>query len=208
MVEKNEKINRKDLIYSKGHIYQLTEPESNIFYIGSSINLNRRMKQHKTDFYNEFDDRYYKPFYVELRRLNKTIKDCTKLHIKEFENITIRELNFYENEYIKLYENNELNFNINRACRTLEDYKDYNKNYLEKNKEQINLKRKEYREKNKEQIKLQKKEYREKNKEELNLKKKEYWEKNKEQINLKRKEKREENKKNKEDDKVPNNLKI
>ena len=58
------------------------------------------MAQHKSDFYNDKRDNFYLPFYVELRRLNKNISDCSKLTLKEYENITIKQLREYENEYI------------------------------------------------------------------------------------------------------------
>lgn len=87
--------------------------------------------------------------------------------------------------------------------------KEYQRDYREKNKEQLKEKKKEYREKNKEQRKEQRKEYyennkerekeqrkeyREKNKKRDKEKKKEYYEKNKEQVLKQRKEYREKNK--------------
>lgn len=114
------------------------------------------MWNHKSNFKNKNNDAYYKPFYVELRRINKKITDCTIITLETFENITIWELEKKENEYIKNYKNDDLNFNKNRTKITNEEKKkekkEYNKEYKEKNKDKINEKNKEYNEKNKDKI--------------------------------------------------------
>lgn len=132
----NNKINRNDLIHDEGVIYKIIEPESQIFYIGSSVDLYFRMANHKTKFNNKNSDAYYKPFYNKLRELNKKITNCIIENIEVFENISIRNLEKYENEYIKKYENDELNYNKNRAIRTKKEYyienKEVKKEYANK----------------------------------------------------------------------------
>ena len=139
-------------IYFIGHVYQITEPESGTFYIGSSVNLKTRMIKHKSDFYNDKQDNYYKPFYVELRRLNKTISDCTKITLMEYDNITIKQLRGYENDFIKKYKNDELNFNKNRTQITKKECLERMKNYYEENKNELIENMKKYFEENKEKI--------------------------------------------------------
>lgn len=77
---------------------------------------------------------------------------------------------------------------LHSYCTPCRQQKD--KNYWQKNKEEMSLKAKEYREKNKEELKKKSKEHREKNKEEILKRALEYHHKNRDKILEKNKERR------------------
>lgn len=78
--------------------------------------------------------------------------------------------------------------------QTIEEKKEYQKKYREKNKKKINAKRKVYRKNNKEKIKLHNKRYGEKNRKKISIKNKIYNEKNREKISAQKKIYNEKNK--------------
>ena len=96
----------------------------------------------------------------------------------------------YNKKYDKYYYRTECHdctlilnrqYELKRKDRT-EYRKKYNKDYREKNKEQLDKANKEYRESHKEEIQKQRKEYYELHKEERIAQQKEYYEKNKDKI--------------------------
>lgn len=124
-------ISKKDKVYSKGYIYLIYEQQTHFNYVGSTHNLKKRWKSHKCSFKNVNSEGYNKLLYVSLRENNKNIVDCSYDIIEEHENITIRELEKIENDYIIKYKNlNNLNCNKYRTQRT-------DKQYYEDNKEKI-----------------------------------------------------------------------
>jgi len=166
-IEINQKINKYDIIHPKCVIYKYTELETGIYYIGSTTNKKQRHSNHKSDFYNENLPSYNKPFYVELRRQNKNINNCSYEIIKKYYDISRKELSKHEEEYIKLYKNDELNCNKYSAYTGLTQLEQIKKRQLEKKEEIKEYNKKfmrEYYELNKDKILEQKRKKYEENK--------------------------------------------
>jgi len=188
-------------------IYKIYCKDENIkdCYVGSTNDLHKRKNEHKNKCNNSNSKEYNYKVY-EFIRANGGFENFDFMILEQFENKMIKQdLLKIEGQYIK---NNNTTLNSNVAGRTVKDYKEenkekmqkyhkeyyeenkknileYAKNYREDNKKQINEKKKANYEDNKEKILEKQKEYYQKNKE----KRKEYYEDNKQQINEKRKEK-------------------
>jgi hypothetical protein len=157
-----------------GVIYKLFCKNTDIeeCYIGSSKDIENRMKLHKSDCNNENSNKYNYKLY-EFIRANGGYGEWTYtiLEQKEYENE--EQLHIKEQEYITLFrERNEKLLNTNNAYISeeyfKEYYKEYSKNYYENNKEKKKEyqneyyenkdKEREYKEKNKEKYKTNQKE--------------------------------------------------
>jgi len=162
--------------YEKGKIYKLWSPQGNGIYIGSTTqSLAVRKADHKRrqDCCSKILFQKYDDVRIEL--------------IEEYPCKNRMELNKQEGEHIR---NNDC-INKKIAGRTKAEYE---KEYYEKNKQNILECHKEYYEDNKELIREKNKEYYEKNREKKIEKQKEYYEDNKEQIREYKKEYYEKNK--------------
>jgi hypothetical protein len=184
-----------------GVIYKLFCKNTDIkeCYIGSSKDIENRMKLHKQDCNNENSNKYNYKLY-EFIRANGNWGNFKYLILEQKEYENEEQLHMREQTFITLFrERNEKLLNERNAYRSeeyfKEYYKDYSKNYYENNKEkkkeyqneyyEINKdKKREYKEKNKEKLKQYQKEYSEKNREQI----KEYREKNKEHIRQQKQE--------------------
>jgi hypothetical protein len=187
--------------YENACIYEIVCKDVNITerYVGSTTNLIQRRRDHKKVCNNENGKQYNRYVYQFIRAnsewenwdvvLIEQVIDCKdKEHLHKIERFYIESLKA------------ELNKNI--PLRTHKEYREENKEdiqkkkkiYCENNKEEIAKRKKEYREENKEDIQKKKKIYRENNKEEIAKRKKEYRENNKEEIAKRMKEYRENNK--------------
>jgi hypothetical protein len=171
--------------YQNGKIYKLWSPQGteDEIYIGSTTDELYKRKNH-----------------------HKSHKNCkSKILFEKYDDVRIEVLEKYpcnskaelikkEGEYIRA--NKCLNRNI--PDRTPEEYREDNKEriqkYIEDNKEKIKEYNKEWYENNKEQIAEKRKERYENNKETEKEKRKERYEKNKETLKEKRKESYEKNK--------------
>jgi len=109
-----------------GIVYVLSSPNTNSVYIGSTTkNLKRRMIVHKSDYkkYLEGNKKYVSSF--EIFKYG----DCEIETIKEYDNITKKELCEKEGHYIKNLKNC---VNIVRVGRTQKEYYVDNKEHLKK----------------------------------------------------------------------------
>jgi predicted GIY-YIG superfamily endonuclease len=135
-----------------------------ILYIGSTLNLHIRKRQHKSAFKNGMD----MPFYNYLREQN-IIFENLKLEVASTA-ITEKEPLFQLERL--LIEHWKPICNNNIPCRTRDEWMIDNKDYMKK-----------YRENNKDYYKNYMKEYRKNNKDKI----KEYYVSNKDKINEQRK---------------------
>ena len=103
-------------IFEKGVIYRITEEDSGTFYIGWTYNEDKRWSEHKSNFYNKNNKGYNKPFYVEIRRLNKKITDCAYETLATYYNITLERLHEIEQEYLLNFKQNKLIFKLFPLC--------------------------------------------------------------------------------------------
>jgi hypothetical protein len=160
--------------YKNGKIYMLESKEGNVRYYGSTVqSLKERLRKHKVDKkrYEEVKNRYYTSYKI------LEYSDCEISLVEDYPCNNKKELETRERFYI---ENNDC---VNKfiPTRTLKEWreekkdeiKQQNKEYYEKNKDEILQKQKEYREEKKDEIKQQNKERYEKNKDEIKQKQKE-----------------------------------
>ncbi len=190
-------------------------------YIGSTVNIKRRLNRHKCNLRNNSKLKLYEHMrendYKEEDITIYVLEQCNIKNRYEREGYYIRLLGNLnkkimgrsQKEYMKeWYEKNKEEI-LTKKKKYSVNNKDVKKEWYEKNKEKVSLKAKERYEKNKEKVLIrhksryeEKKEeiltkhkkYYEKNKEWLALKGKEWYEKNKEKVALKAKERYEKNK--------------
>lgn len=171
---------KNDIDYSKTIIYKIVCNDLNITdcYVGQTTNFSKRKAQHKCDYNHGSILKVY-----EMIRSNGGWDNWVMIMINEYNCKDKLEASKLEREW---YE--KLNAKLNTQCpnRTLPEYRQNNKEVLNK----INQ---EYRQNNKETIKIQKKEYYETNKETISRKHKEYHQNNKETIKMQHKEYRQNN---------------
>jgi len=166
-----------------GYIYKITGTCGGL-YIGSTINIKRRMESHNCKNNNCSTKLLTKPLQYEIidsreYKLVKTLRLVEQFYLDN--NNTVNEVRAYSN--LELKREQILQYRINNK----ELLKELKKQYNFKNKEIIKQKKAISYIKNREKILKQKKEYHIKNREILKKKRKEYYNKNKEKINLKSK---------------------
>jgi len=174
-----------------GIIYLIKHKTDNTkkVYVGSTINLKKRIRRHRQDCNNEKNKEYNYKLYQYIREnggfymYEIIILECYVCNFKY-------ELYDREDDYIKIYDNN---LNQLRAYLTRREYKkkisEKSKKYYDENKDIINEKRKKYRDENKDKINGQRKEKYNENKKNIIEQNKKYRENNREKINEKKKEK-------------------
>jgi len=181
-------------------IYKLIHKEAtndDMVYIGSTCDVDGRMKTHKSHCTNPNDIYHHYKVYKYIREnggweeWKYEILDEIEVPLKECE-----ERYKYEDEYIRRYDAiNKLNrgYNIRTSKQYREDNKEkireWQREYYEKNANSLNEKKKEWRKNNIDIIKERKKEYYEKNADYICEKAKLNYEKNKDKINERLKEK-------------------
>jgi hypothetical protein len=163
---------RKPIDYSNCVMYQIkcNDPEVDHVYVGHTTDFTKRKYQHKSNS-KSCDLKLYQTI-----RENGGWDNFKMLQVEPFPCDNRREAQAREDQLMT-----ELKANMNqyRACRTIQQYK-------EANKERIAEQRKQHYQENKERINEQKKQCREANKERINEQNKQYWEANKQQINERR----------------------
>ena len=165
-----------------GKIYRLTPHKCDEFYIGSSVNIQKRERTHISDSKNNTSNVY------------KKIRECGGFEIEvlyEYECETEKELRMEEQRAI--YKLNPT-LNTNRAYRSEEQNKDEAKQHYEQNKEQIIIQQNLWKQNNKDKTKVHNKTYKIKHKDIISEKAKVYYENNKERINEYTKKYQQENK--------------
>lgn len=157
--------------YSKGLIYKLCCKDVNVkeIYVGSSINMKQRKRQHKHYAINENSEKYNLKVYQYIRE-NGGWSNWSMIWIKDYPCNSKRELEAEEDKIMK-----ELNATLNMvdAIKDKEKIKKKCREYKQNHKEEIKIKMDEWREKNKEHIKEYGKNYERPNYEERQLIKKE-----------------------------------
>jgi hypothetical protein len=119
------------------YIYKICHKDKliNSNYIGSTIDFERRVKQHKSRFFNPLDNEYNKKIYVEIRKnegienydfeIIEEIPNCSKINARIREEYYRQELKANTNEF-KAYTSPEL---MNSNMKHYYKNKDF---YLEK----------------------------------------------------------------------------
>tara|TARA_R110002072_G_scaffold208925_2_gene366412 strand:+ start:338 stop:1801 length:1464 start_codon:yes stop_codon:yes gene_type:complete len=187
-VNNNKIIKKVELDYDNNEIlndyiiYKIYSDYCADFYIGSTKNIHKRKISHKTRCNNPNDSHYNLKIYNSIRD-NGGWEKWKIIEIDNFENVSKRYAQEKEEEYrLKL----NANLNSQRAFITNEQKiqinKEYNKKYIEINKEELKIKNKNYREENKEKVKEQKHNEYINNKEKYQESMKIYREENKEKI--------------------------
>jgi hypothetical protein len=172
-----------DEIYKTGRIYYLCSDKTDDIYIGSTKrSLYRRLSGHKAAYRKFLRGKYNRNTSFDICKYD----DCRIYEIEKFNNISKKDLEFIEGNYI-------LNCDcVNKVCvgRTPEEYREVNRG-------KINERGRDYYKLNKEMIKEKTKEYYNINKDKFIEKGKEYYEKNKEKKLKYQKEYNENHKENK-----------
>lgn len=145
----------KNLDYSKSIIYKIAckDDDVNDFYIGSTINLNKRRFRHKSCCNTSTCHQYNYKVYQFIRENG----GWDNWEIKTIENYPCNskdELRKREQHYIK-----ELQPTLNVYIAIIEDKKEYIKNYMTKYRQENPEKLKEIREKRKDKTKEYNKQY-------------------------------------------------
>ena len=157
--------------YSKGLIYKLCCKNVNVkeIYVGSTINMKQRKRQHKQCAINENSEKHNIKVYQYIRE-NGGWSNWSMIWIKDYPSNSKRELETEEDKIMK-----ELNATLNAkdAIKDIEKRKKQCREYKQNHKEEIKIKTAEWREKNKEHLKEYGKNRVRPNYEELQLKKKE-----------------------------------
>lgn len=162
-------------------IVYLISFEDGTGYVGSTNNLQSRMKTHRYRSSTEVDKHYYNKLYCKMRECAygvSVLEECDTDNRFECENKWISDLHPELNSYSAptgLSEKEYYEKNREKICAR-------GKEYRENNREKLNAQKKEYYEKNKEKILAYHDKYREKNREKLRAKDKEFYQKNKEKI--------------------------
>jgi hypothetical protein len=154
----NYKIN--NYLRMKGYIYLIFN--KNGTYIGSSFDVEKRISVHKRAYkywLADNENRYCSSY--------KIIKDEFKYEIIEEVQVNNKiELLQWEQYYMDKWEC----VNENKAYRSIEEEKQYQKEYQKENREHMDEYHKQYNKENQERIKQQQKEYRLQNKDKISEK--------------------------------------
>ena len=163
--------------YQNGMIYKLCCNDLNItdIYIGSTVNFKQRKRGHKKVCNNPNYKNYNLKVYKFIRD-NGGFKNWSMILIANTPCDSKLKLGQFERYY---YEKLNPTLNIYFPQRT-------KKEWVNSNKERLQIKQKKYRDDNKNIIKIKQKEYYKDNKEHLKIKQKEWREKNEEKIKIKR----------------------
>ena len=165
-------------MYRVGHVYKIySELNDTEIYIGSTMQLLKyRFDKHKKS-YDEYNQQLQTKRITCYDIFDKYDVDTCKIElIKSYPICDRKHLFMYEQLYI-----NKLRC-INKMTAFQILYKEWNRLYYQRNKEQISQKTKVYREEYKEHYKQYNKRYYEKNKEQILQREKQYRQQNSEMI--------------------------
>ena len=145
--------------YTETIIYKLINydyPE--LVYVGSTTNFTKRKQKHKVSCLNEKSKKYNLKVYQMIREYDGW-ENWHMIKICDYPCENKRESELEEDKYMTEL---KASLNCNRASRTQKQYREDNKDYYTKyrdnNKEKIQEYEKEYRDNNKEKIQERKKE--------------------------------------------------
>lgn len=187
---------RKPIDYSKTIMYKIVCKDLLVTkcYVGHTINFINRKCGHKTKCNNKNDKLYNSYVYTHIREYGGW-ENWEMIEIEKYPCLDVNEAHKRERYWIETL-NAELNQFI--PARTIEEKKEYNKEWIKNNIEErteyMKIYNKEYREINidklKETDKIKSKIYRENNKQKEYERHKKYQEENRDKINKKRRERR------------------
>ena len=194
-------MNRLDTFKKVRGIYKVTNKINGKVYIGQSVDIGRRWREHMTAKDEIYFHKAIQKYGVENFEW-EVIERCKKKDLDEREIYWIEYYDSFNKGYncTKGGDGNsgEGNPNWKGGVSSDEDYyRQYSKQYYQVNKEKKKEYYKQYGEANKEKKKEYNKQYYEENKEQAKQQMKEYYEKNKEQIKQQVKEYYETNKEKK-----------
>ena len=144
-------------------VYEIINTITGDFYIGSSVDLERRKQHHFSESYRKHEPN--KPLYKDIKQygensfLFKPIWLCNPEELKKYEQIAIEK---YKPKY-----------NV-CAAYTGMSKKEYMKQYRKENTDKIRQQKKQYRKENTDKIRQQKKQYRKENTDKIRQQKKQY----------------------------------
>ena len=120
-------------------IYKIfcADGQTDKIYIGSTLNLKKRMRLHKSVCYNQNNFGWSYRLYKKIRKYGGI--ENWRVEVLEQTNLSWKQLRYLEQEYIKRY---KPELNLNNAMITKEELKRYMKIYYYKHWEKINTKRK------------------------------------------------------------------
>ena len=156
--------------FSNSIIYHIRHMESKeVIYVGSTTKFSQRKAKHKHDCNHEERKEFTTPIYCHIR--DNGGFNC-------FEVIPIKSLKLENKTQLLIAEQAEIDghrtlVNSYKAHTTIEELKQYHKQYHEEHKAELNEKTKKYRQEHKAEIKLYNKQYKEEHKAEINEKMKE-----------------------------------
>ena len=131
---------KKPLDYTKGLIYKLCCNDENIkdIYIGSTVDFKQRKGTHKTDC-NKEKGKSYNRYVYKFIRDNGGWSNWTMIELYKYPCANKREL---EQEEDRVMNEIKSSLNSQRAFRTEEEIKAYNKKYYIDNRETLTIKKK------------------------------------------------------------------
>ena len=182
---KNNKVNCRGNKMKKSGVYEIINTVTGDFYIGSTIDLKRRRREHFNESYWKHNPN--KQLYKDMKQygkdnfLFKTIQLCESDELKKYEQIAIEKYN--------------PQYNICAAYTGLskEEYqKKYNKQYYKENTDKIKQYNKQYYKENADEIKQHQKQYKKQyykgNADKIKQYNKQYYKENTDKIKQYRKE--------------------
>ena len=183
---------RKPVDYSKTHFYKIVckNPEILPAYVGHTTDFTTRKNNHKRTCYNE-NDRHHNIFLYRFIRENGGWDNFEMILVKTLKCESSQEARQKEREFKE-----ELNATLNQVkpFLTIEEKKEYKKQWAIENEERLIECRKQYHLNNKEKHNEYSKQYNQEHKEERQEYLKQYYQDNREEIREKEKIKYEENK--------------
>ena len=163
-------------------VYEIINTITGDFYIGSSVDLERRKQHHFSESYRKHEPN--KPLYKDIKQygensfLFKPIWLCNPEELKKYEQIAIEK---YKPKY-----------NV-CAAYTGMSKKEYMKQYRKENTDKIRQQKKQYRKENTDKIRQQKKQYRKEHADSIKQYKKQYRKEHADSIKQYQKQYRKEN---------------
>lgn len=143
--------------YSNGKIYKIIDNTNGNIYVGSTLkSIEERLESHIKVYkeYLKYNNRYRSSFDI-LKNNDYKIVLIENCFCKSKKELLMRE---------QYYMDNIICINKRKAYNSEEDKIKYQKNWIEKNRQEINKKKREYHHKNKQEENRKKREYDEKNK--------------------------------------------
>ncbi len=103
----------KNKKYIAFYIYKISDSFTNIWYIGWTNDYIRRIKQHKSRFFNKHDKEYNKELYIKIRENNIIFNNLDVEILEIIFNVNKKQANLRERDYIfKEKKYNIINTNI------------------------------------------------------------------------------------------------